>query len=657
MDLGGNSLHQEDVFQQEVAFWNHSQNICARVGDACKECHDRAKAALWARDWAAAKAEWERCLNLVRPPSPWPADLVTYYWLLCWVNLLLANLLGFCFKEFRDAFRFAAQSYALLCYQMPGALDLRRHVWNNYRNLLYLWASEPNCEHMALDPIWVTVVNNTLETIILLRGRPRVSVFDSEVKKLRHLSKEFAITENEYFLCWSIQEQYLYYGHMEEILRWAHEGNKLYQKKYPGMLDYISKMNEAIALTTLMDWEKAKKVLDVISNDLDAEPGDHPAALDRRTPKYSDLIHSMLKRCKQEMSPKVSKGKVAETKKVTGPVKEYNDIRPEQSHKTAIEELKKLQQQALEHAQNKLEEAESSVEKCFKLGSGVRAVNEAYTLAERFRKIYRNSYESGLPNESHFLKAKSWIKKYQEITHDQRFAIANCDSLDIMELLKLYHEKDRQVMYLKQSSNIGLPVDVNETAPAILHFGKQAAEHRAKLLLQYKQRREDWVNVHEMFKDVYYMLQFHNFASWIARHGCTLESTDSSDFPNRLQKLWSQSLMAEGAGAESLVLKGYWKQSLVWAERGRTQAIHFQLAPDNLSTSDIQQLCEFDLMDDVAWNTIKSSRAVCGPGTFVLEYYFSEGKALQFVYVMTKVYSQLPSFIANMRSCQFHKHL
>jgi hypothetical protein len=308
----------------------------------------------------------------------------------------------------------------------------------------------------------------------------------------------------------------------------------------------------------------------------------------------------------------------------------------------------------------RLEEAESFFEKCFKLGIRVSAVNEAYKiLAERFRKEYRKSYKSGSLNESHFLNAKLWTTRYQENTHDFRFAIYNCDSLNMMDWVKLYHEKDRQVMYLKQSSNIGLPVDVNETAPTILHFGKQAAECLAKLLLQYTQHREDWIAVHEMYKELYYLLQFHNFASWIAHHGCTLESTDDPPkFPNRLQKLWSQSLMAEGAGAESLVLKGFWKQSLVWAERGRTKAIHFQLAPNELSTSDIQQLCEFDLMDDVAWNTIKSSRAACGPGTFVLEYYFSgKIKDLQFVYVMTKVYSQLPSLIANMRSCQFHKHL
>jgi hypothetical protein len=668
MDLGGNGIHQpQDTFQQEVAFWNHSQNICARVGPACKECHDCARTAISERDWAVAKAEWEHCLNLVRPSSLWAADWVSYYWLLCWVNLQLANLLGFCLKEFGDAFRFAAQSYVLLYYQMPGALDLHHHVLDNYRNLIYLWASEPDCEEMSLDPNWVTVVNNTLESIIPLQGKPRVSVFDSEVKKQKHLWKEFAITGNEYFLCWSIQEQYLYYGYMEEILRWAQEGNKIYQKSYPGMMDYRSKMNEAIALTFLMAWEEAKEVLEDISDKLDAEPGDDPAAEDRRISNYPTFIHHMLERCNNAMLPKPYEGKVEERNNIMDLVKECQHIKldcekleqSELERKCDITAIEELQAQALEHAQNnKLEEAESCFEKCFKLGSRVSAVNKSYNkLAELFRDKYRQSYESGSLNESHFLNAKLWTTKCQENTHDFRFAIGNCDSLNSMDLVKLYHEKDRQVMFLKQSSNIGLPVDVNETPSAILHNGKQAAERLAKLLLQYTQHREDLIAVHEIYKEVYYLLQFHNFASWIAHHGCTLESSDDITFPNRLQKLWSQSLMAERAGAESLVLKGFWKQSLVWAERGRTKAIHFQLAPNKLSTSDIQQLCEFDLMDDVAWNTIKSSRAACGPGTFVLEYYFSEDKDLQFVYVMTKVYSQLPSFIANMRSCQFHEHL
>ncbi len=76
-------------------------------------------------------------------------------------------------------------------------------------------------------------------------------------------------------------------------------------------------------------------------------------------------------------------------------------------------------------------------------------------------------------------------------------------------------------------------------------------------------------------KDVYYMLQFHNFALWIANHGCALESTGDIMFQNRLQKLWNQSLTAEGAGAESLALQGIWKQSLLWAERecAKTQQV------------------------------------------------------------------------------------
>jgi hypothetical protein len=62
----------------------------------------------------------------------------------------------------------------------------------------------------------------------------------------------------------------------------------------------------------------------------------------------------------------------------------------------------------------------------------------------------------------------------------------------------------------------------------------------------------------------------------------------------------------------------------------------------------MEQLGDFDLKDDVAWNTLKSSRAACGPGTFVLEYFVSEGNDLQFVYVMTKVCSKLPPFVMNV---------
>jgi hypothetical protein len=119
-------------------------------------------------------------------------------------------------------------------------------------------------------------------------------------------------------------------------------------------------MNEAIALTFLMAWEEAKKVLEDISNELDAEPGDHPAAQDRHTLNYPKFIHSMLKLCNNVMAPKPYDRKVEERKKTMDRVKECQRIKLdceklEQSElerkcdKTAIEEL---QAQALEHAQN-----------------------------------------------------------------------------------------------------------------------------------------------------------------------------------------------------------------------------------------------------------------------------------------------------------------
>jgi hypothetical protein len=67
----------------------------------------------------------------------------------------------------------------------------------------------------------------------------------------------------------------------------------------------------------------------------------------------------------------------------------------------------------------------------------------------------------------------------------------------------------------------------------------------------------------------------------ILHHGFALESRGDIMFQNRLQKLWNQSLTAEGAGAESLALQGIWKQSLSWAERGcakTQQVIHHRAA-------------------------------------------------------------------------------
>jgi hypothetical protein len=68
---------------------------------------------------------------------------------------------------------------------------------------------------------------------------PTDVVFGSEVvKTLKQHCKDVAINGQ---LCWRIQDQCIYYGIMEELLQWAHEGNKLYGKRYPGKLDYNPK--------------------------------------------------------------------------------------------------------------------------------------------------------------------------------------------------------------------------------------------------------------------------------------------------------------------------------------------------------------------------------------------------------------------------------
>jgi hypothetical protein len=215
-----------------------------------------------------------------------------------------------------------------------------------------------------------------------------------------------------------------------------------------------------------------------------------------------------------------------------------------------------------------------------------------------------------------------------------------------MNLVRLYHEKDREVMFLKQSSN----VDFEEKA-LILRYAESATHCYVEELLRRRKHDDYWVVAQGFFSDFYYMLQFHYFAKWIASRACTLPRTGDIEFTPRLQQLWNQSLKSEPRSVASSMSQKNWKQSLVWAERRVGKATYFQLAQNMLSTSAVQQIAEFDLSDDVAWNTLKSSRAACGPRTVVLEYFLSERNDLQFVYVLTKVCSQ-QSLITNKRSCQ-----
>jgi hypothetical protein len=221
-------------------------------------------------------------------------------------------------------------------------------------------------------------------------------------------------------------------------------------------------------------------------------------------------------------------------------------------------------------------------------------------LHELFRNEYRKSYESGSPDESHFSNAKSCAMKMLKSNFYSSCPLSHFQTRTFPKLVRLYHEKDREVMFLKQSPNL---VDANETAP-ILEYGRKAIDCYVKALVQYTQDDDYWIAVQELYTDLYYMLQFHNFAIWITSHGCTLDSPYDIKFPHRLQQLWDQSLKSEGASAEFSL-----SQSLVWAERQVGKTIYFQLAPNMLSTSAMDQLVEFDLKDNAAWNTLKSSRA------------------------------------------------
>jgi hypothetical protein len=272
-----------------------------------------------------------------------------------------------------------------------------------------------------------------------------------------------------------------------------------------------------------------------------------------------------------------------------------------------------------------------------------------------FKTKYRQSYESGSPDESHFWNAIAWTIKMLQSNVYSLYPLSHWRPYAFMQLVELYHEKDRQVMFLNQSFNMRLLDAVNETA-SIFQYGKKVMDYFVKALTQRKKQSDIsdfWINVQETNKDVHYMLQFHNFALWFANRRCTLASTCGITIQGRLDQYWKQSFVQEGESAGSMVSHEIWKQSLLCAERRRTKIIHFQLAPQMLSTSALEQLGEFDLNDDVAWSILKSSRAACGPGTFVLEYYFSERNDLQFVYVMTKVFSQLLPFIVKITSSQF----
>jgi len=249
-----------------------------------------------------------------------------------------------------------------------------------------------------------------------------------------------------------------------------------------------------------------------------------------------------------------------------------------------------------------------------------------------FKIQYRESYESGSPDANFFSSAESWGELLQK--SNSYYCLPFWESRCFERLVRLYHEKDRKVMFVKQSSSMD---DTNSTA-FIVDYGRKAIECYLKVLCQPTKQDDYWMAMQKSYNDVYYLLQFHNLGLWIRSHECTPGSMIDIEFPDRLQQLWNQSLESEKSSVDSTTGE-ILKRSFLWAERRVGKAIYFQLSRNILSVSAKEQLVKFDLKDDAAWNILKSSRAACGPKTVVLEYFVSKTSDVQFVYVMTKVFS------------------
>jgi len=248
----------------KVAIREQFQNLCAKVGVECKEHVARAQAATQTRDWVVAYSKRTSCRDVI-VRSEGLLDRDDWLWLSGCRALVWANLWAFYRMNFGRALKdaIAACKARDEVQNVPEALDFKFYVLPTLWKVMYLWATS-DCEEEALDPYVKAFLIDAL-------GHPRDSVSDSEVRTLKQQCKEFVINKSESVI-WGIQKHYYFYSRIEECLRWAHEGNKLYKKRYPGMLDYVSKFNEAFTLSISGAWEEASKVSEEIRDNLDSKP-------------------------------------------------------------------------------------------------------------------------------------------------------------------------------------------------------------------------------------------------------------------------------------------------------------------------------------------------------------------------------------------------
>ncbi|CAK9874389.1 unnamed protein product [Sphagnum jensenii] len=656
------------MFHYRVALRKHSLQLAAKVGIQCQEHYALAQVAIHEGKWQAAMEEWMMCLELVEKSL---LDVASRQWLVCWISLLLANLFGFCVKDFGKAFYFSLKSAELDISGVRDELNFHNCAVVHGFLLKYLQLSAKNCDGEAfyndVNP-WLRGLLDEKEEgeDFLAKGGEQIESgvclnddCEEEADELLPKGGEHFLLKIEYAVCSKLRGLYQFYRNWAEVLRWARRNNQLHIKLHPGSTNFVSKWSEASVLIYFGAWKEGAEVLIELRDD----------AVDKKhhlgKNNYSNqllAINNML-----EYYYLLMQKTAASELKFEGA--DYYQASAQEKRKECAALLDEnmafymLDQKASDHKRNKeFKEAVACYDKCLleHLPNG-----QAGQLVEMhcnhkkvllFTDMYRQSYENSSPDESHFLNAKVCLSSPLAKSHWTGSDLI-LDHYTNCGMVRLYHERDRKVMFLKQSqsSNSG-PINADE----IVDYGKKALKAYTELLNGCTQHTDDWINLQEKTNnEVCYALQFHIFASWIAHWGCTLEnSTDELKFEDRVWQLWRQSVekaerahpefwrlqkirnkslvWAERAHPECWRLQKIWNQSLVWAERARAKAMLFQLGPKKLNSSAIEHLHEFDMDDDLAWEILKSTRAACGPRTVVVEYFYSKGQDIMFFYVMTK---------------------
>jgi hypothetical protein len=212
---------------------------------------------------------------------------------------VLANLSAFHSMNFGRALThaIAASKARDEVQNMLETIDFKSYVEPTLLKVMYLWASTSGCDEEGLGPDVKAFVIDAL-------GHPRDSVSNFEVsERLKQQCKDFVLDKSESVI-WKVQKCF---SRREERLRWARIGNKVYEDKYLGKVDYVSKANEAYTLFLRGSFEEASKVFEEISHSLDLEPWKtnvrevDPAAR-YCTLEYAFFIHQLLYTCYNQLA-------------------------------------------------------------------------------------------------------------------------------------------------------------------------------------------------------------------------------------------------------------------------------------------------------------------------------------------------------------------